>query len=570
MSEAQHRLALPQGTRIEDFEFHCVLGYGGFGIAYLGWDLALDIPVAIKEYLPPIAVRTSDNSVVPKASEFQGDFTRGLDRFLVEARTLALFDHRHLVKVRHFLQAHNTAYIVMEYAEGETLSDYLNHKGVLTELELKEILHPILKGLEAVHREGFLHRDIKPDNIVIRAKDRSPVLIDFGAARQAVGAKIGSLTAIVTPGYAPIEQYSTRGNQQGPWTDIYALGYVCYHALTGDVPIPATDRTHSDPLIPVSDRCKGRASHQFLAAIDHALQVAGGARPQSVSEWRAELGDTPVVARSNYVEKQHQAEIARKIEDLITTGLSSPVSIALDVGRGMMYWTDSLTRKIQRANLDGSNVKDLITTGLSHPVSIALDVGHGKMYWTDFLRDKIQRANLDGSNVEDLVTTGLSSPVGIALDVERGKMYWTDFSRRKIRLANLDGSQVEDLITITTGLSSPVGIALDVERRKMYWTDRDTAKIQRANLDGLNVEDLITTGLVTPRGIALDVGRRKMYWTDRDTAKIQRANFDGSQVEDLITTGLRTPFGIALDVGRGIMYWTDYGTKKIQRANISR
>ena len=552
MNKAQHRLALPQGTRIGDFEFHQVLGQGGFGITYLGWNHALDIPVAIKEYLPSdIATRKSDLSVVPQSPQVAADFQWGLDRFLVEARTLALFDHRHLVKVRHFFLGHNTAYIVMEYAEGETLSDYLNHKGVLTELELKEILHPILKGLEAVHREGFLHRDIKPDNIVIRAKDRSPVLIDFGAARQAVGAKIGSLTAIVTPGYTPIEQYSTRGNQ-GPWTDIYALAVVCYHALTKDVPDDAVARMLDDSLVPVSDRCKGRASQQFLAAIDHALQVAGGARPQSVSEWRAELDDTPIV---------------RQIADLITTGLSYPSSIALDVGHGKMYWTNWGV-KIQCANLDGSNVEDLITIGLSAPVGIALDVERGKMYWTDVSAKKIQRANLNGSNVEDLVTRGLRYPDGIALDVGRGKMYWTDRVTDKIQRANLDGSNVEDLVT--RGLDWPRGIALDVERGMMYWTDWRTEKIQRANLDGSNVEDLITTGLRGAQGIALDVGRKKMYWTDSNTEKIQRANLDGSNVEDLITTGLVTPRGIALDVGRGKMYWTDDGTDKIQRANISR
>ena len=228
------------------------------------------------------------------------------------------------------------------------------------------------------------------------------------------------------------------------------------------------------------------------------------------------------------------------VEDLITTGLDWPNDIALDVGRGKMYWTDRRTDKIQRANLDGSQVEDLITTGLIGPVGIALDVGRGKMYWTGIR--KIQRANLDGSQVEDFIT-GLRGPVGIALDVGRGKMYWTDWRTDKIHRANLDGSQVEDFIT---GLRGPEGIALDVGRGKMYWTDPWADKIQRANLDGSQVEDLITR-LSSPHGIALDVGRGKMYWTDDATDKIHRANLDGSQVEDLITTGLDRPHGIALD-----------------------
>ena len=233
MNETQHKLALPEGTRIGDFEFHRVLGHGGFGITYLGWNLALDIPVAIKEYLPAdLATRESDRGVVPQSSQATADFQWGLDRFIDEARILARFQHPNIVRVHHFFQANSTAYIVMEYAEGETLSEVLNRKGVLTEAELKAILHPILDGLEVVHRADFLHRDIKPGNIIIRAEDNSPVLLDFGAARMAIGAKSRSVTSVVTPGYAPREQYSSRGNQ-GPWTDIYALGAVAYPAVDG-------------------------------------------------------------------------------------------------------------------------------------------------------------------------------------------------------------------------------------------------------------------------------------------------------------------------------------------------
>ena len=231
-----------------------------------------------------------------------------------------------------------------------------------------------------------------------------------------------------------------------------------------------------------------------------------------------------------------------------------------------MYWTDFGTDKIQRANLDGSSVEDLITTGLTDPVGIALDVSGGKIYWTDNGTDKIQRANLDGSSVEDLITTGLTGPVGITLDVSEGKIYWIDNGTDKIQRANLDGSSVEDLIT--TGLSTPRSITLDVSGGKIYWTDNGTDKIQRANLDGSSVEDLITTGLTGPVGIALDVSGGKIYWTDNGTDKIQRANLDGSSVEDLITTGLTGPAGIALDVSGGKIYWIDNGTDKIQRANL--
>ena len=238
--------------------------------------------------------------------------------------------------------------------------------------------------------------------------------------------------------------------------------------------------------------------------------------------------------------------------------------LVVDTDSPPIYWTDYDADKIQRVNLDGSNVQDLVTSGLKAPWGIALDVVGGKMYWTDRDTDKIQRANLDGSNVEDLITRGLSDPVGITLDVAGGKMYWANDSPAKIQRANLDGSNVQDLVT--RGLSDPGGIALDVANGKMYWIDYDTKKIQRANLDGSNVQDL--TGLRSPTRIALDVSGGKIYWTEANTAKIQRANLDGSNVEDLVTQGLGGPVGIALDVAAGKMYWTDVDTKKIQRANL--
>ena len=275
MNEAQQPLnALPQGHRLQEYELVRVLGFGGFGMTYLGFDHNLDKAVAIKEYLPSdIATRTGDNSVVPQASQFRDDFGWGLERFLDEARALARFDHRHIIKVHRFFETHGTAYIVMEYAEGETLAAFLERKGMLSEAELKAMLYPLLDGLEVVHGADFLHRDIKPGNIIIRDEDNSPVLLDFGSARQAIGARSRSVTSIITPGYAPIEQYSSRGDQS-PWTDIYALSGVCYRALTGEVPEDATDRVRNDPLIPVVERCTGQASAGFLAAIDWAL--AGG------------------------------------------------------------------------------------------------------------------------------------------------------------------------------------------------------------------------------------------------------------------------------------------------------
>ena len=233
------------------------------------------------------------------------------------------------------------------------------------------------------------------------------------------------------------------------------------------------------------------------------------------------------------------------VEDLVTAGLVNPRGLALDAAGGKMYWLDRGTGKLQRADLDGSNVEDLVTTGLQHPLSLALDVAAGKVYWLDHRTARILRANLDGSSVESLVSTG-RQPEGLALDVAAGKMYWMTVGTDRIQRANLDGSNVEDLVT--TGLDGPSGLALDTAAGKMYWTDSGTDRIQRADLDGSNVEDLVTTGLRQPEELALDVGAGKMYWADWNTGKIQRANLNGSSVEDVLSAGPRGPYGLALDI----------------------
>ena len=176
-------------------------------------------------------------------------------------------------------------------------------------------------------------------------------------------------------------------------------------------------------------------------------------------------------------------------------------------------------------------------------MGLALDVDAGKLYWTDSGSNKIQRANLDGSRVQNLVSVGLHSPEGLALDSEGNKIYWSDYGTNKIQRANLDGSQVEDLVT--TGLSSPEGLALDVEAGKMYWADFSTDKIQRANLDGSDVEDLVTTGLSIPKGLALDVSGRGQDLLDRfrhhqnPTCQPRRV----TEVEDLRHRRIGHPLG---------------------------
>ena len=334
--EQQHLNALPKDYRLQEYQLVRVLGMGGFGITYLGFDHRLDEGVAIKEYLPSdLATRTADGSIVPQASQFRADFQWGRNNFLNEALTLARFDHHHIIKVHRLFEAHGTAYIVMEYAEGETLAAYLKRKGTLAEAELTELLYPLLDGLAVVHGADLLHRDIKPANIVIRAEDGSPVLLDFGAARQAIGTKSRPLTSILTPGYAPIEQYhaesddqieqnSSESADQGAWTDIYALGAVCYQALTGQRPEVATKRVRHDPLVPVSQRCAGQASQAFLSAIDAALSVWKEDRPPSVAAWRGML-------EADGRQAQEQAAAGAEASQSQEKPLLSAIDVALSV-----------------------------------------------------------------------------------------------------------------------------------------------------------------------------------------------------------------------------------------------
>ena len=282
-----HRHGLPEGTRLEEYRIDRVLGSGGFGITYLAWDENMMRPVAIKEYLPSdLAVREQDMSVYANRNE--EDYRWGLDQFLEEAQVLARVDNPHIARVLRVLTANNTACMVMEYVEGESLSDVLKRRGVLGEEELRDLMIPLLDGLEAVHKADILHRDIKPGNMYVR-KDGSPVLLAFGAARLSIQGRTRSMTAVLTPPYAPFEQYG-NAQKQGPWTDIYAFGVVLYQAVSGRLPPDAVDRFgDGDPFEPASQIARGCYSQDLLAAIDHALKPRGSDRPQSVEQWRTEL-----------------------------------------------------------------------------------------------------------------------------------------------------------------------------------------------------------------------------------------------------------------------------------------
>lgn len=299
MSNDLHRSALPPGHRLHWYIIERVLGQGGFGITYLVRDENLDQAVAIKEYLPSeIAVRSPDGAIQPRSGADAEQYRLGLEKFLTEARTLARFNHPNIIQVFSVFEANHTAYMVMRYEDGESLRTILKQRKHLAEDELLGVVVPICDGLTKVHAAGFIHRDIQPSNIYIR-DDATPVLLDFGAARRTMG-NPRTLTILVAPGYAPIEQYYSSGAEQGPWTDIYGLGATLYRAVAGTAPIDAIERSRGmlgnsrDMLVPAGVVGNGRYSDQFLRAIDHALKFNDKERPRSVNEWIVELHGGPV------------------------------------------------------------------------------------------------------------------------------------------------------------------------------------------------------------------------------------------------------------------------------------
>lgn len=294
MEEQQHRNTLPKGFWLNEYKIETVLGKpGGFGITYLATDTHLRQKVAIKEYLPSdFAVREGRNTVYVRSSSYKDSFQWGLKCFIEEARVLARFNHPNIVRVLRFFEANGTAYMVMEYQHGLCLTDYIKERHFLVEEELLRIVLPLLDGLRQIHNAGYLHRDIKPNNIYIRG-DKTPVLLDFGSARYAVGQRSRSVTSIVTPGYAPLEQYDNEISDQGPWTDIYALGAVMYCAISGEAPPAATRRVMKDPMIPAVKVGEGKYNKNLLQAIDWALQLSEEDRPQSVDQWQQKILANP-------------------------------------------------------------------------------------------------------------------------------------------------------------------------------------------------------------------------------------------------------------------------------------
>lgn len=360
--------ALAQGTILGEFEIVRLLGSGGFGIVYLAHDRLLLRQVAIKEYMPATLARRRDGqTVVVHHRSAAKSFAAGLTSFLNEAQLLARFDHPALVKVYRFWQANNTAYMAMPYYAGRTLKDErMAMRATPQEAWLRTLAEPLLNALELLHGQGIYHRDISPDNIMIRPDGR-PVLLDFGSARHAIGDGTGMLTVLLKPNFAPIEQYGDGTSmRQGPWTDVYALGATLRFAYTGKAPTPSVVRAVGDDLAPLASdplTPQGTLSLPFLAAIDWALTLAPEGRPQDIASLRRALrGEAPKSAQSAASDQVPKRAPRRPG---IIASVAALFALALATGVGWIAWRDRAVASMGGAPLD-------TTAAVAQPASVLL------------------------------------------------------------------------------------------------------------------------------------------------------------------------------------------------------
>jgi len=374
--------SLKPGTVINNFEIIRVLGEGGFGITYLARDRELGHEVVIKEYFPnEFAMRTADTTITAKRTA-TAHFSKGLQRFKEEAQTLARFNHPSIVKILSYFEANDTAYFVMEYEEGIDLSHYLRQVNrPLTQEEILGIVIPILEGLKEVHRYNFLHRDIKPGNILLRSNN-APVLIDFGASKQTVTDVSKSVTSMLTEGYAPLEQYSTDIRQQGPFTDIYAIAAVMYKMITQEVPPSAQTRSYQllqdghDPYKPLKSMGLAGYDHNFLNAIDRALSIKAKYRPQNVQDFQADIVGQLTMPEPERTEENISA-VEPKTKNTVLKIAASLVLVLL-LGGGAVYYMNQQNENSGGDESDGLNFVPEQSTHVSRDKEAACNQGEMK------------------------------------------------------------------------------------------------------------------------------------------------------------------------------------------------
>ena len=289
--QANH--ALPAGFQLDDYRIDRQLSLGGFSIVYLATDAA-GMEVAIKEYLPNSLALRGEGGIKPIiTADHVPAFRYGMKCFFEEGRALAKLSHPNVVRVLNFFRANDTVYMVMEYERGRTLQEFIQkNRPAVTENFMRNVFTKLLNGLREVHSHKLLHLDLKPSNVYLR-NDYTPVLIDFGAARQTLALDTPMLKPMYTPGFASPEHYNQR-DLLGPWSDIYSIGASMYACLAGSAPQAADARLEKDLLVPAMVRWERQLSDQLLETIDWCLCLNHLYRPQSVFALQKALTETVV------------------------------------------------------------------------------------------------------------------------------------------------------------------------------------------------------------------------------------------------------------------------------------
>ncbi|EFE95100.1 serine/threonine protein kinase [Serratia odorifera] len=344
--------SLPIGHRFNEFEIREVIGEGGFGIVYRAYDHQLERTIAIKEYMPTqLARRNDDLTLSLRGERFSKTFQAGLNSFIQEARLLARFSHPGLLHVLRFWEENGTAYMGTQFYSGTTLKNLkAQQPEIVDEAWIRRLLPPLFSAINTIHQEGYLHRDISLDNIQIQ-ENQLPVLLDFGSARKEIGNLSDETEIMLKPGFAPIEQYTENSDgEQGPWTDIYALGAVLHTLIVGSPPPVSVVRSIEDSYQPLTARRPEGYSQELLRVIDQSLALRPEDRPQTIDEM-AELLHLTVADEAEIV----STPAATPEPPLIATNPAASAAAAGTATAGSL--------KLSRPMMIGAGVAALLVIG---------------------------------------------------------------------------------------------------------------------------------------------------------------------------------------------------------------
>jgi len=391
------------GHQLAEYVVQDVLGQGGFGTTYLCRDEHLQKRVVIKEYTPHRLVKRSHGGDLEALSSRSASlFANGLSKFLEEARKLALFLHPNIVRVSRFFQAHGTGYFVMDCEAGGSLRDVISSiSGSMPDQEIEGLILPLCDGLAQLHRRGLLHRDIKPDNIVVRP-DGSPALIDFGAAVHFGDALKGPIQFIGTETYAPPEQFDPVGDI-GPWTDIYSLGAVMFEMVTGSPPPPSRQRLAGQDFLSVKDIVGGKYSDRLLSLIDKCLCLDRRERPQNINEcmvllradrdqrFRLMITDISLKMAAHFC-NWAKPNAGLDVDELTAFMVAFPaIDLSWRIGKGLPS-KETAERLLNTSRLDAAKCGGVFTDrgfqGSSRPISSSFVLGRMDEYAATYLLDR--------------------------------------------------------------------------------------------------------------------------------------------------------------------------------------